>query len=1673
MIFRYLNIENIKKIINPKKVNTPKSPERREFIKTMGFGVLAANPIVETLNSYTNKSFDISYDKNSFSVIRDGKIVWEINPNYFGENIIIHVKKSKNNIFLRAKNLKVVQTHLEFDLEANINKKDSDWIFNLKIPQFELNKKLDFIEWIDGYKPINTNLALNKEIVNLNQKNTINLHGNFDCKITSKWDFTFKKREGIITKFDNTILISDAIYITQDQGELDTVISNSLQNGVKIVIEGKNNWETLMQSIQLDEAHSIKTLGDAPDLNFSLGITDNNKLFKALWVSEQKGSLTYSNIAEATEGILFNKYFYLADLSGSRKPKFYLSAKMPDSEQWLTNSIGSFYINSDSDEAELELFGTGNLVTNSRLEPRFKAFQPRIEGAFGLPTFLEDEKIDLSAFAVSQQKTKKLKKEKTSSAKSIKTPKPALSTFTEKVEFSSAAPIKIKVLRPEDMVYLEFEFHNFKFVGSTNLSVISPTKPIEVVKPLSNKITTIKKENPKKTLTTATLLVKTNFSEIELNDKEKKGTVIIYFPTQHTLEQAFFEGSSSESVKIPAKHLRAKKSRLVYELEAGKNGFVLSMDELLDWSKFKLKVDRRAWISLENINVLNKPTYIIPNKLLDQNRELPANTNFISKKDKNYGLKLAQNTKVIAQKIAVYEEVNLKKVLISTEATTLNPSFNIVSILKSKVEPISEMYTSIEAPALLYISPNQINDFKHKIALDLQKTITHKTSKDGVNSKFFKKSTDLKITPVVSKNIDKIGITNTAAGEIAELWHTHLGVKMKDGSISNQLSKLKTIRALWAFEAKEKVDGYTAQGDKPFRASINGEQRHQLVHLTSNYNLPNLTPQPVQVKKLILSNLGAYLDWHTHFKIPATINSLDLIEWGHLATLGRDHFVKIVQEGYLFPFGHKAAVVTITERKFDKSTKAAVNKQLKYIVILENIVTYERVDSLNKFIKFPFQEVKINNKQTPDIDNPGDASLIDNSVKNFLINVGGKGYPFDLSLTDKEGIIQHVRMALGFIEKSVALKTNTTLLKEAIKTYHEDYVAYTNVALNGQEIAYAESFVGGDTLFETESIQFGAKIYPAKGADTLKFHPIMRSSKVFIEAVDKITNSRKPVEIYLEDDNNPGDIFASVLDTFVDFSGGSGSSGGFITPNMSITALSKLEGAIGGKLDELKELKFSPASVFGNVDDVGNSIDTDRLDDLPLGKIFGVISLASLLLNIDLNTNELKNDLEEFKAKVKEIKEKIEALKNKILYYENLAKQSIEDIEEEFSNIRNLVNTDIQAEIDAYIQREIDLVKEEIKKEVANLINKLAERTPKIPNLKTYVTDTAFFAEYKYQPDFKGANNKPIVVFPNLLKVEVGDKKKALSITTILKKPFELGESPSLKTLARFDNFAIDIVPLLKFKFKYLEFKSGSNSKTDVKIEMDANDPIQFKGALSFVNNLQSIIPNTGFSKDGPYIDLQPTGVKCGFNISVPNVEVGICMITNISLGAYAMLPFTGAPLTMGFNFCTRENPFLLTISAFGGGGYFMMITTLEGIQSLEAAFEFGAAMSLNVGVASGSVSVMGGFYFKMELVEVDGNEVSNVALSGYLRMNGRLSILGMITVSIEFYLALNAVIVNGKVQKMEGTATVKVKVEVLFFSKTVSVTVRRELKGADADPKFIEMIEEDDWQTYCLAFAS
>ena len=1063
--------------------------------------------------------------------------------------------------------------------------------------------------------------------------------------------------------------------------------------------------------------------------------------------------------------------------------------------------------------------------------------------------------------------------------------------------------------------------------------------------------------------------------------------------------------------------IRARKSRLVYELEAGHAGFPLMMEDLLDWSKYDLRVHPRAWIKLANVfKPLTYPVQMnkaaisrgnIKNKYLQRDFKLL-----------DYGIRMVQNNRVKAQNDLVYSDQNMVNLLSPDRIETSGDSFNI-SVLKNinlTVGPIPDSCTSIEAPALMYISPNQLNDFTHRKKLDIRDIDEKKMESTQVNIKL--------------RVLDSLEATK---GEISELWHTRLGIKLKSRITTlSGLESLKTIRVLWADDALVKYNADAPKRDTPFLASLDGNNRHKLVHQTSDYLIPGFSPIPVPANNLMLSSLGAYLNWHVFFNISSPLDGyLNIREWEHIATLGRDHYVKIVEKGYLFPFGHRAALVKVTERKFHQQTHSAVNRQHMYIVVLQKEVLYSRYDPDGKFIEFPFQAVRLETSVTPNIDKPtGSTILSGTSAYNFYIKVGGDGFKFDVISTDKEGFEHRFRMPMVFLENIIA--RDSKQMEQLIPIYNLK-TDFTLANFWNQKIAFANCLVDGDTSFETDSINFGGQSYPAKGEGDIKFHPKVQVANVFIKQVQELTGQHKTASITLEDDNNAGQVFAKVTGAVVDFSGGSDKSGGFLSPNMSISALSKLQGPVGGDLNDIKNLLFKADQFF------------KAPNGLKPPKIFGVIDIFSLLSNLDLG-----GSFNSLADQIGTIRKEIEDAKNEILSLENQAKETSEDMTAQLAAAKKTIS---------------DKVKE--------LLDTLSSSIPKIPNFKSYVTEEAAYAEYKWQPVLKG---NQIEVISGILNVNVDNPNTALTVLTQLEKPFDTAKATTLNSTARFEKFGIDIVPLLMVNFNYLEFKSGSSQKTDIKVDIDPENPIVFKGALSFVNNLQSIIPNTGFSDDGPYIEIQPSGVTAGFNISIPNVQVGICSICNISLGASITLPFTGDPLTLAFNFCTRENPFLLTVSCFGGGGFFLMVSTLYGIQSVEAAFEFGAALSLNVGVASGSVSAMGGFYFKVEKITqtVSGvdHELTQVDLTGYIRINGNLSILGLITVSLEFYLAFTAVFVGNKIEKLEGEATLKVKVEVLFFSKTVSVTVHRELQGADADPKFAEMIDQDDWQTYCLAFA-
>lgn len=346
------------------------------------------------------------------------------------------------------------------------------------------------------------------------------------------------------------------------------------------------------------------------------------------------------------------------------------------------------------------------------------------------------------------------------------------------------------------------------------------------------------------------------------------------------------------------------------------------------------------------------------------------------------------------------------------------------------------------------------------------------------------------------------------------------------------------------------------------------------------------------------------------------------------------------------------------------------------------------------------------------------------------------------------------------------------------------------------------------------------------------------------------------------------------------------------------------------------------------------------------------------------------------------------------------------------------------------------------------------DQAPQISNKFIYPNNdktkppTALDTTLKWQPTVKA---DPLGLFkPNNSK---------LLITAEIMVPIAQPSQPTYKIHGELNNFELvlfgDAAQFIGITFTSLTFDSGTGVKTSIQPKIDK---VTFLGPLTFIQDLEQLLASIG----GPSIDVSASGIMASYSLALPDVTVGVFSLSNLSINAGLNIPFDGSPVRVRFGLCTQDNPFLLTVWIFGGGGYFSLALGADGIEELQVELEFGVACSIDLGVASGGVSIMAGIYFSLQTTPS-----KQVQLTGFLRADGNLSILGIISLSMEFYLALTYLDPG----QAYGEATVKLSISVLFFSVSVSATMRKTL-GGGSDPDFRQAITQSDWDTYCEAFA-
>jgi hypothetical protein len=909
-----------------------------------------------------------------------------------------------------------------------------------------------------------------------------------------------------------------------------------------------------------------------------------------------------------------------------------------------------------------------------------------------------------------------------------------------------------------------------------------------------------------------------------------------------------------------------------------------------------------------------------------------------------------------------------------------------------------------------------------------------------------------------------------------ELWRTHLTVFPADEDAPGAPDQ-RVVRALWTRDV--------GAPPPPFPQPLTPFDRTAVVDQTHGGDPAN-ADTPLEVTRLELSALGAWFDWRQ------TWDEGDVVGYRHQAAMGRDTYVRVAYPGLLFPFGHRCFLVKITEREVrHRDAPVAYLWQRWFLVLRQPTRTYPPRDRDN-----PYGQVTISPLVTPDLDQPPEET------QPFVPTRNGVPYPFTLTTVDRGGEVRAWSAPLLFVQ--VGRRRGQTVVLGADQASAR-YFPVRQIQGRGQTLAVAPPVRAGDTSVEVGHVVFDGEIDRAAATS----RPFLTGMRAVVPAMRHLAPQAPAVDLVLSPTYlahglparapdappapgapNAGELLLSLTSApaAIDFSGGSDRSGGFVAPNLAVRGISRALGAVGDPgtgPSPLDAGTFDPASFLSGA----------------VPKLFGLFSLLDLLA---------AGGLDEAPAFVSDALDAVSRLRTEALRLRAA-------VDEAQARLAREVASAAHGGAQAVAQRAADALDARAA-DLRTHLDALVAAVRALPDAPQAVSDAAVALAGDLQPllDALGlpgvpaATRSALAVPVQALSTLTDLARDAAGLARMLEgavagqvtarlawrpaitswglpgvpdvfRPHDphalhvdvevrasASAPPVVDVLAEIEGFDLNLVGagpsgLMRLTFRRVGFHAGSAGKPEVDVVFGG---IAFLGPLSFVDRLRELIPFDGFA-DPPFVDVAPEGVTAGFDLTLPNVSVGVFSLENIALGADARVPFLGDALTVGFHFCSKDAPFRLTVMCIGGGGWLVLRASPQGLVLLELGLEACASLSVDLGVASGSVSIAVGVYLRLE--------ADRGLLTAYFRIRGEVDVLGLISASITLELALTYQFETGK---LIGRASLVVEVEVLFFSASVEITVERRLAGSKGDPTMLQVMPPDgdganaDWAAYCAAFA-
>ena len=306
------------------------------------------------------------------------------------------------------------------------------------------------------------------------------------------------------------------------------------------------------------------------------------------------------------------------------------------------------------------------------------------------------------------------------------------------------------------------------------------------------------------------------------------------------------------------------------------------------------------------------------------------------------------------------------------------------------------------------------------------------------------------------------------------------------GSVMSDESGARTVgdvTELWTARftptGVEVVENRDAGDDIELR-SPSAAERDDLVVLTS-------AVAPVEARRLWLSLHGAFLDLLGEWDDTDTTGlGTNVVRWLHRAVTGRDLDIEVTTRGYLAPFGHRAAMVTVTERSFlpdvDDEVVAALTQET-YLTVTEPRVSFPTPFMPNDGRGFPFSEVTavgsslipVDKHQITWTDDTGVSRDIQDDRAWHVVDTSGSDIVMSFLAVDRagnDGISFDAPITFITHDSAFAVVNGSPPTNLAEYFTDDESINRREIALDGAAVAWADDTTGsGQTTKITERIR--------------------------------------------------------------------------------------------------------------------------------------------------------------------------------------------------------------------------------------------------------------------------------------------------------------------------------------------------------------------------------------------------------------------------------------------------------------------------------------------------------------------------------------------------------------------------------------------------------------------------